>query len=48
MKEYEVCFIFKLNVISEGPKHAIDDAQDRLIYLNWSDYDEITVEEVES
>lgn len=47
MKEYEVSFIFKLTVTSEGPEQAICDAQDGLIDLNWSDYDEIVVEEVE-
>ena len=48
MKEYEVSFIFKITVTSEGPEHAVCDAQDCLVDLNWSDYDELTVEEVES
>ena len=43
MKEYEVSFIFKIYVEAENL-----DAQNSLIDLNWSDCDEITVEEVES
>ena len=47
MKSYEVKFIFTIPYIeAENENDALEHAQDCLISLNWSDWDEVTIEEI--
>ena len=48
MKEYVVDFIFRVYVNAENEREAMSEAEVRLLDMNTSDYEEITVEEVES
>ena len=48
MKAYKVSFIFNFNYIeAENESQALEKAQDCLVNLNWSDWDEAEVEEIE-
>ena len=48
MKAYKVSFIFNFNYIeAESESQALEKAQDYLVNLNWSDWEEVIVEEIE-
>ena len=46
MKEYVVEFIFRVYVNAENASEAMSEAEERLLYMNTSDYDRIEVEEL--
>jgi hypothetical protein len=46
MKDYVVDFIFRVYVRAENESEAMSEAEERLLYMNTSDYDRIEVEEL--
>lgn len=47
MKEYMVDFIFRVYVDAESESEAMSKAEEKLLFMNTSDYDQVSAEELE-